>query len=113
MSRLGPVTRQHLGLVLGDLLELALEGFGDSRMKVSSWLAQQKAIGRVLHEGVFETIGGIGRHPLAEQQPRPNESVELHFQLRLWPASHCSHEFMREFAPDRCSDLRKFFGAAE
>ena len=90
-------------------LELALEGFGDSSMKVASRLAQQQAIGRVLHESVFEKIGRIGRHALAEQQPRPNESVELHFQLRLWPGRYCSQEFMREFAADRRSDLRKLF----
>ncbi len=113
IARLRAMTGQQLGLVLGDLAELALEGFGDSSMKVASRLAQQQAIGRILHEGVFEQIGCVGRHALAEQQPRPNKPVELHFQLRLWPEGHCKQEFMREFAPDRRSDLGKFFGAAE
>ena len=102
------MTRQHFGLVLGDLVELGLEGLGDSSMKVASRLAQQQAIGGILHKSMFEKIGGIRRHALAEQQPRPHESVELHFQLRLRPARHCGQEFMGEFATDRSSNLRKF-----
>jgi hypothetical protein len=43
------VTRQQLGLVLGDFGELALHGFGKMGVKQASWLAQQRAIGRVLH----------------------------------------------------------------
>ncbi len=113
IARLRAVTGQHFGPVLGDLAELALEGFGDLGMKVASRLAQQQAVGRILHEGVFEEIGCIGRHALAEQQPRPNEPFELHFQLRLWPGSHREQELMREFAADRRSDLGKFLGAAE
>src|SRR5271157_3798331 len=90
LTRLGEVTRQQLGLVLGDLVELALEDFGDTSMKVASRLAQQQAISRVLHEGVFEQINCVWRHALPEQQPGSNESVELHFQFRLRPARHCS-----------------------
>ncbi len=40
-SRLGAVSRQQLGLVLGDLAKLALEGRGNSSMKLASRLAQQ------------------------------------------------------------------------
>jgi hypothetical protein len=41
------VTRQQLGLALGDLCELAFERFSDFGMKRASPLAQQCAIGRV------------------------------------------------------------------
>lgn len=42
MSRLGAVTRHDLGLVLGDLAELLLEGLSDSSMKLASWRPQQR-----------------------------------------------------------------------
>ena len=53
-SRLGAVTRQQLRLGLGDLGELAFERFGDAGVKRASRLAQQRAVGRVLHQGMFE-----------------------------------------------------------
>jgi hypothetical protein len=60
------VTRQQLRLTLGDLGELALEGFRDTSVKCASRLAQQRAIGRVLYQGMFEQIGRIRRHALPE-----------------------------------------------
>ena len=51
---LSAVTRQQLRLVLGNLGELAFEGFGDAGMKRASRLAQQRAVGRVLHQGMLE-----------------------------------------------------------
>ena len=65
---LGAVTRQQLRLALGNLGELAFEGFGDAGVKRASRLAQQRAIGRVLHQGVLEQIGRMRRHALPEQQ---------------------------------------------
>jgi hypothetical protein len=41
---------QQLGLALGDLCELAFECFRDSDVQRASPLAQQRAIGRVLHQ---------------------------------------------------------------
>ena len=46
---LSAVARQELGLALGDVGELAFEGFGDAGVKRASRLAQQSAIGGVLH----------------------------------------------------------------
>ena len=65
---LGAVTRQQLRLVLGDLRELAFKGFGDTGVKRASRLAQQRAIGRVLHQRMLEQIGRMRRHALPEQQ---------------------------------------------
>ena len=73
---LGAVTRQQLGLVLGNLRELAFEGFGDAGMKRAARLAQQRAIGRVLHQRVLEQISCMRRHALPEQQTGRNETVE-------------------------------------
>ena len=65
---LGAVTRQQFGLVLGNLGELAFESFGDAGVKRASRLAQQRAIGRVLHKRVLEQISRVRRHTLPEQQ---------------------------------------------
>ena len=65
---LGAVTRQQLGLVLGNLRELAFKSFGDASMKRASRLAQQRAVSRVLHQGVLEQVGRMRRYALPEQQ---------------------------------------------
>src|SRR4029077_14477988 len=61
---LGAVTRQQLGLLLGDLRELTFEGFGDSSMKCASRLAQQQAISRVLYQCMLEQVSRVRRHAL-------------------------------------------------
>ena len=67
LPRLGAVTRQQLGLTLGDVRKLALEGFGDARVKGASRLPQQRPIGRIPHQGMLEQVGGVRRHALPEQ----------------------------------------------
>src|SRR5258706_13923980 len=49
-SGLGAMARQQLRLTLGDLRKVAFKGLGDAGMKRTSRLAQQRAIGRVLHK---------------------------------------------------------------
>ena len=53
---LGAVTRQQFRLTLGNLRKLALKGFGDASVKRTSRLAQQRAIGGVLHQRMLEQI---------------------------------------------------------
>ena len=74
--RLRAVTREQLRLVLGDLRELALKGLDNAGVKRSSRFAQQRAIGRVLHQCVLEQIGRVRRHALLEQQTSSDETVE-------------------------------------
>ena len=68
--------RQQFRLALGHLRELAFEGFGDASVKRASRLAQQRAIGRVLHEGMLEQIGRMRRPALPEQQTSTNETIK-------------------------------------
>jgi hypothetical protein len=49
----GAVTRQQLWLRFRNLGELGLKGFGDTGVQRASRLAQQRAIGRVLHQGML------------------------------------------------------------
>jgi len=68
LARFRVVTRQQLRLVLDDLGELGLKRFGDTGMKYTSRLAQQRPVGRVLHQGVLEQVSRMRRHALPEQQ---------------------------------------------
>ena len=80
---LGAVTREEFRLVLGDLFEFALEGLSDAGVKRTSWLAQQRAICNVLHQGMVEQVGRLRRRTLPEQQTGRNETVEYRSELRL------------------------------
>ena len=103
---LGPVTCQQLRRVLSYLRPLTFEGFGDSRMKRSPWLAQQRAVGYVPYQCMLEKIGRVRRHTLPEQQTSPNETVERCLQLRLRFARDPSQQGMGELASNRRPDLR-------
>src|SRR5262245_4423731 len=58
---LGAVTRQQLGLILGELCELTFQGFGDSGMKRTSRLAQQRAVSNVPYQCMLEKVGRVRR----------------------------------------------------
>src|ERR1700746_2889050 len=83
LPRLGAVTRQQLGLVLGDLRELTFEGFGDSGMKRTSGRARQLLERRISYKKMLKKLCRIRRVPPPEQQTSPNETVKRRLQLRL------------------------------
>src|SRR5262252_3456973 len=110
LPRLGAVTRQQLGLILRDLRELTFEGFGNSGMKRTSRLAQQRAVSRIPYQCMLEKVGRVRRATLPEQQTSPNETVERRLQLRLRLAHDRSQQRMGELASDRRPDLRQLLG---
>src|SRR5215831_9428197 len=112
LPRLGAVTRQQLGLILGDLCELTFQGFGDSGMKRTSRLAQQRAVSNVPYQCMLEKVGRVRRAILPEQQTSPNETVKRRSQLRLRLAHDRSQQRMGELASDRRPDLRQLLGRA-
>ena len=93
--------------------EAVAQGFGDAGVQRASWLAQQRAVGRILHEGVLEQIGCVRRHTLPKQQTCRHETVERRLEFRLRLASHRSQQSMRELSPNGRSDLRYLLGGAE
>src|ERR1700688_2408891 len=97
--------RQQLGPALGDLGELAFKGFGDTGVKRASRLAQQRAIGHVLHEGMLEQIGGKRGYALPEQQAGLYEPVERRTQVVFASVHHRSQQGMRELSADGSADL--------
>jgi len=59
----GAVTCQQFRLVLGEVRELVFKGFGDTGVKRTSWLAQQRAVGRVLHKAKPTQQNSAGQIP--------------------------------------------------
>src|SRR5262245_62991865 len=113
LPRLGAVTRQQLGLILRDLRELTFEGFGDSGMKRTSRLAQQRAVSRIPYQCMLEKVGRVRRATLPEQQTSPNETVKRRLQLRLRLAHDRSPQSTGQLAPDSRPNLRQLLGRAE
>ena len=105
--------RQDLGPALGSLGEFCFKGFGDTGVERASRLAQQRAIGRVLHQGMLEQVARLRREALPEQQACLQETVERRSQLRRGLACYRSQQGMRELPPDRRPDLRYLPGRAE
>jgi hypothetical protein len=68
--------RQQIRLAFGDVRKLLFESVCDTRVECPSRLAQQGAIGRVLHQGMLEQLGRVWRHTLAEEQTGPDQTVE-------------------------------------
>ena len=97
---------EQLGFGLGKLRELAFKGLSDASMKRTSRLAQQRAIRRILHQGMFEQIRRMGRDALPEQQAGLDEMVESRVEFCLRLAYHRSQQFMRKLSPYGSSDLR-------
>src|SRR5262249_56090666 len=95
------MTRNQLGLVLGDLREVTFEGFGDSSMKRTSRLAQQRAVSRIPHQYMLERVGRVRRATLPEQQTSRNETIKRRLQLRLRLAHDRSQQGMGELASHR------------
>src|SRR5258708_4640514 len=113
LPRLGTVTGQQLGLLLGDLWELTFEGFGNSAMQRTSPLAQHRAVSRIPYQCMLEKVGLVRRATLTEQQTSPNETVKGRLQLWLRLTLDRSQQGMGELASDRRPDLRQLFGGPE
>jgi len=68
--------RQQIRLGIGDVCELAFDGVGDTSVECPPRLAQQGAVGRILHQGMLEKVGRVWRHALVEQQTGSVQTVE-------------------------------------
>ncbi len=79
------MARQHLGLVFGEVGELALKDFDDARVKSTSSFAKQRAVGRVLNQRVLEQITSVRRCPAGTASPaetrRSSAAFDFGFQL--------------------------------
>ena len=66
-ARLGVVVRQQLGLRLGEVGKALGHHLRRALVVLLPGAPQQRLIGRILHQGMLERIGGLRRHaPLVE-----------------------------------------------
>jgi hypothetical protein len=75
-------------------------------MKFASRLAQQRAIGRVPHLGMFEEIRCMRRRAPPEQQTSTNDTIKLRTHVRFAFTHHRSQDSMRKLPTDRRRDPR-------
>src|SRR5262249_40946478 len=105
--------RQQLWPALGNLYELAFKDFGNTGVKLTSGLSQQRGIRGVLHQGMLEQVAGMRLHALAGQQACMNKAIERRFQLLSAFASNRSQYGMRKLPTNRRPNLRHLLGGAE
>lgn len=104
---------QQLGSAFGDRCELRLERFRNARMDRSTLVAQQGAIGGVLHQRMIELVDRIRRDTLTKQQTGTNQPLQRGVEFGLLFARHGGEQYMREFPADRRPDLRQRLGRAQ
>jgi hypothetical protein len=67
--------REQLRLAMGNLGNLVFERFGNAGVQHAARLAQQRTIGRFLHQGMLEQVRRLRRYSLAKQQTCRNETI--------------------------------------
>jgi len=67
-ARFGTVSRQQFRLIVSKLGKVAFKFFRYATMEGASRLAQERAIGRVLHQRMLEQVTGMGWYALPKEQ---------------------------------------------
>src|SRR5262245_17576231 len=75
-SRLRAMDCKNLGLRIDEFWKFSLQGRGNSVMELPPAAAQQRPVGRVLHERVLEQISRVRRNSSAEQESRLDETFQ-------------------------------------
>ena len=83
------MTRQQLRLGFSNFDELTFEGLGNASMKGTSGLAQQGAVGRILHQRMFEQVSRVRWHALPKQQSSLGKAAQRRQQFRFRLTRHC------------------------
>ena len=68
--------REPLGLAVHQLAIMGYERFGDPGMQLPSGAAQQRAVGRILDQGVLEQVRGLRWRSALKDQAGINEALE-------------------------------------
>ena len=103
---LGVMTRNQLRLARSDFRKLGFQDFRNAGVQPTSALAKKSAVGRILHQGMFEQVSRVRRYALPKQQPGPYQTVKSRLQRSFLLARHRSQQGMRELSPNHRSDLR-------
>src|SRR5262249_25658895 len=95
-----------LGVSRYDLWKLALQGSGDTAMQLLAVVAQQGAVGRILHQGMFEGVFRVRRRPTLEDKLSTHELRQRFVQRVPQHRRDSADQLVREPSAKRCSDLR-------
>ena len=75
--------REEFGLTVPQLRRVGFERFGDLRVQLPAGIAQQAAMGGVLHQRVLKGIDRIGRRAALKDQPGGDDASESGLQFVL------------------------------
>ena len=82
-------------------------------MKGASGFAQQRSVGRILHQSMLEQVSRMRSGALSEQQAGVDQPIKRRSQLCLRLACRRLQQRMGEFPTDDRADLRDLLGRAQ
>src|SRR5918994_93884 len=107
------MTCQQFRLTLRDLRKSGLKHVGDTGVQGASGLAQQRSVGRILHQSMLKKVSRMRFEAVSEEQAGVGESIERRSKLCLRLACHRHQHRMGEFPTDGRADLRYLLGRAQ
>ena len=69
------MARQEFRLAFRHLWKRVFNNFSDALVQRAAGLTQQRAMGRVPHQGMLEQVARMRRHALSEQQTGGHQTV--------------------------------------
>src|SRR5215469_15140792 len=96
---------QGFWLAFHDFGEVILYRAGNRAVQVNATALQEAGISRISHQGMFETIDCLWRHPTTENQSRLDQPFKCLFQLCSRQVRYCAQEFKGELATNGSANL--------
>ena len=106
LARRGAVPRQRLRLARGDLRPQPLDRLRRAAVQAAPALAQQRAIGGVLQQGVLEAVAGIGRRRRSGAAARSPRAAPARPPAAPAAGRRRRRQVMREFPPQHRAGQR-------
>ena len=78
------MTRDALWLAVNERGEVRLQRGGDAGVQLLPLAAQQRAVGSILHQRVFEGVDRLGRDPAAKDQFGFDQLLQGPLDICLW-----------------------------
>ena len=106
------MVRQDFGLHLDRVGKLLLQYLRNPPVHLLPGTAQQRGIGRILDQGVFEPVSGMWRPATLIQQFGLDQLPQAGLQRRLIVWRDGLQQVIGKFPPQHCRELRHLFGGA-
>ena len=102
-ARGGVVMCQQFGLCRNDLRKSGFQHLGNALVVVLARTLEQRLIGNILDQGVFEEVGGLRRHTPLIEEFGCDEALEFTLQRLLIELGDGLQEGIGEVPPQRGS----------